>query len=123
MRKIAVAALGAALAGGMFLSATPSQAYDYGYDGYDAPRTVVTRRTVVERQVVAPPREIVREVVVERPVVRPRRIVREVVEERPVAYRPRTVVREVVVERDGFHGPRRFGPGPVGYGPAFDPYD
>jgi hypothetical protein len=89
---------------------------------------VVTRRTVVERRVVAAPREVIRDVIVERPVVRPRRVVRvvrEVIEERPVAYRLRPVVREVVVERDGFHGPGRFGPRPVGYGygPAFDPYD
>jgi hypothetical protein len=127
MRKIALAALGAAtLVGGPLLGATSSQASDYGYDGYeDGPRTVVTRRTVIERRVIVPPREVVREVVVERPVAPPRRIVREVIEERPVAYRPRPVVREVVVERDGFHGPRRFGPRPVGYGyrPAFDPYD
>jgi hypothetical protein len=125
MRKIALSALGAAIAGGTLLGATASRASDYGYDDYDAPRTVVTRRTVVERRIVAPPREVVREVVVERPVVRPRRIVREVVEERPIVYRPRPVVREVVVERDGFYGPRRFGPRPVGYGygPAFDPYD
>jgi hypothetical protein len=125
MRKIALSALGAAIAGGTLLGATASRASDYGYDDYDAPRTVVTRRTVVERRIVAPPREVVREVIVERPVVRPRRIVREVVEERPIVYRPRPVVREVVVERDGFYGPRRFGPRPVGYGygPAFDPYD
>ncbi|PIK73800.1 hypothetical protein CS379_06315, partial [Methylobacterium frigidaeris] len=73
-------------------------------------------------RVVVPQREVVREVVVERPA---RRVVREVVEERPVVYRPRPVVRDVVVERDGYYGPRRFGPRPVGYGygPAFDPYD
>lgn len=126
MRKIALAVLGAAtLVSGTLLGATSSQASDYGFDAYDAPRTVVTRRTVVERRVVAPPREVVREVVVERPVVRPRRIVREVIEERPVVYRPRPVVREVVMERDGFYGPRRFGPRPVGYGfgPSFGPYD
>ncbi|GJD64685.1 hypothetical protein MPEAHAMD_4870 [Methylobacterium frigidaeris] len=122
MRKIALAALGAAIAGGTLLVATASQASDYGYDDYVAPRTVVTRRTVVERRVVVPQREVVREVVVERPA---RRVVREVVEERPVVYRPRPVVRDVVVERDGYYGPRRFGPRPVGYGygPAFDPYD
>ncbi|CAO4136639.1 hypothetical protein [Methylorubrum extorquens] len=122
MRKIALAALAAAIGTGGLLGGTAAQAGGYGYD---APDTVVTRRTVVERRIVAPPREVVREVVVERPVVRSRRIVREVVEERPVVYRPRPVVREVVVERDGFHGPRRFGPRPVGYGygPAFDPYD
>jgi hypothetical protein len=30
-----------------------------------------------------------------------------------------------VIERDGYYGPRRFGPRPVGYGygPAYDPYD
>ncbi len=125
MRKIASAALAAALGAGVVLGSTAAYAGGYGYDPDDGPETVVTRRTVVERRVVAPPREIVREVVVERPVVRPRRIVREVVEERPVVYRPRPVVREVVVERDGFYGPRRFGPRPVGYGyrPAFDPYD
>lgn len=126
MRQIVLAGLTAVVLGaGGLLGATSAQAYDYGYDGYDAPRTVVTRRTFVERRVVAPPREVVREVVVERPVVRPRRIVREIVEERPVVYRPRPIVREVVVERDGFHAPRRFGPRPVGYGygPAFDPYD
>jgi len=142
MSKIALAALSAALLGaGGLLSATSAQATGYGYHAYEAPETVVTRRTIVERRLVAPPREVVREVIVERPVVRPRpvvrevieerpvirprRIVREVVEERPVVYRPRPVVREVVVERDGFHAPRRFGPRPVGYGygPAFDPYD
>jgi hypothetical protein len=122
MRKIALAALGAAISGGTLLSATASRASDYSYDDYDAPRTVVTRRTVVERRVVVPPREVVREVVVERPA---RRVVREVVEERPVVYRPRPIVRDVVVERDGYYSPRRFGPRPVGYGygPAFDPYD
>jgi hypothetical protein len=127
MRKIAFAILGAAAVASGTLLGTTSQASDYGYDAYDAPRAVVTRRTVVERRVVAPPREVVREVIVERPGVRPRRIVREIVEERPVVYRPRPVVREVVVERDGFHGPHRFGPHPVGYGygyrPAFHPYD
>ncbi|WP_407530399.1 hypothetical protein [Methylobacterium oryzisoli] len=125
MRKTAFATLGVVLTSGMLLGATSSQASDYGYDGYDAPPTVVTRRTVVERRVVVPPREIVREVVVERPVIRPRRVVREIVVERPVVYRPRPVVREVVVERDGVYGPHRFGPRPVGYGygPAFDPYD
>lgn len=123
MRKIALAALGAALAGGTLLGTTASRASDYGYDDYDVPRTVVTRRTVIEHRVVVPPREVVREVVVERPVVPPRRIVREVIEERPVAYRPRPVAREVVVERDGIYGPRRFGPRPAGYGAAFDPYE
>jgi hypothetical protein len=104
--------------------AAPARAGSFDYDAYDAPEMVVTKRTVVERRVVVPPREVVREVVVERPVVRPRRIVREVVVERPVVH-PRRVVREVVIERDGFHEPRRFGPRPVGfrYGPAFDPYD
>ncbi|WP_157182242.1 hypothetical protein [Methylobacterium sp. WSM2598] len=101
----------------MLLGITSAQAMGYGYGDFDAPETVV------ERQVVAPPRRVVREVVVERPVIRPRHVVREVVVERPVVYRPRRVVREVVVERDGFYGPRRFGPRPVGYGPAFDPYD
>lgn len=88
--------------------AAPARAGSFDYDAYDAPEMVVTKRTVVERRVVVPPREVVREVVVERPVVHPRR-----------------VVREVVIERDGFHEPRRFGPRPVGfrYGPAFDPYD
>jgi hypothetical protein len=126
MRKIAFAVLGAAaLASGTVLGTTSSQALGYGYDADDAPGTVVTRRTVVERRVVAVPREVIREVIVERPVVRSRRVVREVIEERPAAYRLRPVVREVVVERDGFHGPGRFGPRPVGYGygPAFDPYD
>ncbi|UMY19838.1 hypothetical protein MMB17_11380 [Methylobacterium organophilum] len=125
MRMIAVAALVAAFGTGGLLGSSAAQAGGYGYDAYDAPETVVTRRTIVERRVVAPPREVVREVVVERPVVRPRRIVREIVEERPVVYQPRPVVREVVVERDGFYGPRRFGLRPVGYGygPAFDPYD
>lgn len=123
MRKIALAALAAAFGSGGLLGSTAAQAGGYGYDVYDAPETVVTRRTIVERRVVVPPREVVREVVVERPVVRPRRIVREVVEERPVVFRPRPLVREVVVERDGFYGPRRFGPRPVGYGPAFGPYD
>ncbi|URD38112.1 hypothetical protein M6G65_06450 [Methylobacterium tardum] len=125
MRQFAMAALAAALAAGAILGSAPAQAGGYGYDAYDAPETVVTRRTVVERRVVVPPREVVREVVAERPVVRPRRIVREVVEERPVVYRPRPVVREVVVERDGYYGPRRFGPRPVGYGygPAFGLYD
>ncbi|MHB2208623.1 hypothetical protein [Methylobacterium sp. CM6257] len=124
MRQIALAALTAALGAGGLLGSTAAQAGGYGYDVYDAPETLVTRRTVVERRVVAPPREVVREVVVERPVVRPRRVVREIVEERPVI-RPRPVVREVVVERDGFYGPHRFGPRPVGYGygPGFDPYD
>lgn len=125
MRHIALATLAAALGAGGFFGAVPAHAGGYGYDAYDAPDTVVTRRTVVERRVVVPPREVVREVVVERPVMPPRRIVREVIEERPVVYRPRRVVRDVVVERDGFYGPRGFGPRPVGYGygPAFDPYD
>ncbi|KMO36278.1 hypothetical protein VQ02_15940 [Methylobacterium variabile] len=126
MRQMALAALAAALGAGGLLGSTCARAGGYGYDAYDAPETVVTRRTVVERRVVIPRREVVREVVVERPVVRPRRVVREVIEERPVVYRPRPVVREVVVEQDGFYGPRRFGPSrPVGYGygPAFDPYD
>lgn len=124
MRKFARAALGASiLATGSVLGATASRASDYGYDEYDAPRTLVTRRTVIERRVVIPPREVVREVVVERPVVPLRRIVREVIEERPVVYRPRPVVRDVLVERDGYDRPHRFGSRPVGYGPAFDPYD
>lgn len=123
MRQIVLAALAAALGTGGLLGSSAAQAGGYGYDAYNVPETVVTRRTIVERRVVAPPREVVREVVVERPVVRPRRVVREVVEERPVVYRPRPVVREVLVEHDGFYGPRRFGPRPVGYGPAFDPYD
>jgi len=125
MKLIALAALGATLGAGALLGGTPSLASDYGYGAYAAPETVVTRRTVVERRIAVPPREVVREVVVERPVLPPRRVVREVVVERPVVYRPRPVVREVVVERDGFYGPRRFGPRPVGYGygSAFDPYD
>lgn len=126
MRRIAAIAVGAAALGSAGLLATTSaEATGYGYDGYDAPETVVTRRTVVERRVVFPPREVVREVIVERPVVRPRRILREIVEVRPVAYRPRPIVREVIVERDGFHGPRRFSPRPVGYGygPAYETYD
>ncbi len=107
MRRIAFAVIGAALAGGA-LGAAGAQASEYGYDVYDGPRTVVTRRTVIERRVVVPPREVMREVVIERPVVPPRR-----------------VVREIIVERDGFDGPRRFGPRPVGYSyrPHFDPYD
>jgi hypothetical protein len=125
MKQIALAALAASLGVGGLLGSTTAHAGGYGYEAYDAPETVVTRRTVVERRVVVPPREVVREVVVERPVVRPRRIVREIVEEPPVVYRPRPVVRDVVVERDGYYGPRRFGPRPVGYGygPAYDPYD
>lgn len=126
MRQIVLAGLTAVVLGaGGLLNAPSAQASSYGYGAYDAPEVVVTRRTVVERRVVAPPREVVREVVIERPVVRPRRIVREIVEERPVVYRPRPVIREVVMERDGFHAPRRFGPHPIGYGyrPAFDPYD
>ncbi|KQP40645.1 hypothetical protein ASF49_20785 [Methylobacterium sp. Leaf104] len=125
MRQIALAGLAAAgLLSGALLGSPAARAADYGYDADDAPETVVTRRTVVERRVVLPPREIVREVVVERPAP-PRRIVREVIEEPPVVYRPRPVVRDVVVEREGFYGPRRFGPRPVGYGygPAYDPYD
>lgn len=125
MKQIALAALAAALGTGGLLGSTAARAGGYGYDTYDAPETVVTRRTVVERRVVVPARRVVREVVVERPIVRPRPVVREVIEERPVVYRPRPVVREVVVERDGFDGPHRFGPRPVGfdYGPEFDPYD
>ena len=125
MKQMTLAALAVALGTGGILGTSPAWAGGYGYDAYDAPETVVTRRTVVERRVVVPPREVVREVVVERPVVRPRRVVREIVEERPVVYRPRPVVRDVVVEHNGFYGPRRFGPRPVGYGygPAFDPYD
>jgi hypothetical protein len=127
MRKIALATVGTlVLAAGALLGATSSRAGDYGYDVDDGPATVVTRRTVVERRVVAPPRRVVREVVVERPVVRPRTVVREVVVERAPAYRPHPrfrEVREVVVERDGFGGPRRFGPRAVGYGPDFDLYD
>lgn len=126
MRQIAWAGLAAAgLVSGTLLGPSAARAADYGYDAYEAPETVVTRRTIVERRIVVPPREVVREVVVERPVVPPRRIVREVIEEPPVVYRPRPVVREVVVEQDGFYGPRRFGPRPVGYGygPAYDPYD
>ncbi|MGH1590136.1 hypothetical protein ACRBEV_19695 [Methylobacterium phyllosphaerae] len=117
--------IAAALRTGGLFGSSAAQAGGYGYDAYDAPEKVVTRRTVVERRVVAPPREVVREVVVKRPVVRPRRVVREVVEERPVVYRSRPVFREDVVERDGFNRPRRFGPRPVGYGygPAYDPYD
>jgi hypothetical protein len=121
MKRIASAALAAALGTGALLGSTAARAGGYGYEAYEAPETVVTRRTVVERRVVVPPREVVREVVVERP----RRVVREIVEERPVVYRPRPAVREVVVEHDGYYGPRRFGPRPVGYGygPAYDPYD
>ncbi|ACA16385.1 hypothetical protein M446_1912 [Methylobacterium sp. 4-46] len=113
------------LGSGVLLGIASAQAMGYGYGEFDAPETVVTRRTIVERQVVAPPRRVVREVIVERPVIRPHRVVRKVVVERPVVYRPRRIVREVVVERDGFYGPRRFGPRPVGYGygPAFDAYD
>ena len=125
MRRIALAALAAALVSGGLIGSTTAKAGGYGYDAYDEPDTVVTRRTVVERRVVVPPRQVVREVVVERPVVRPRRIVREIIEERPVAYRPRPVVRDVVVEREDFYGPRRFGPRPIGYGYAhsYAPYD
>jgi hypothetical protein len=126
MKTLARSALNAAVLGtGVLLGITSAQATGYGYDEFDPPETVVERRTVVERQVIAPPRRVVREVVVERPVIRPRRVVREVVVESPAVYRPRRVVREVVVERDGFYGPRRFGPRPVGYGygPVFDPYE
>ncbi len=125
MRQIALATLATALGAGGFFGATSAHAGGYGYDAYDAPERDVTRRTVVERRVVVPPREVVREVVVERPVATSRRIVREVIEERPVVYRPRPVVRDVVVERDGLYGPRRFEPRPAGYGygPAYDPYD
>jgi hypothetical protein len=126
MKTLARSALNAAVLGtGVLLGITSAQAMGYGYDEVDAPETVVERRTIVERQVIAPPRQAVREVVVERPVIRPRRVVREVVVERPVVYRPRRVVREVVVEQDDFYRPRRFGPQSVGYGygPAFDPYD
>ena len=125
MRRIALAALGAlTLSASISGIATSAQAADYGYDSYDAP--IVERRTIVERPMVVVPRPVVREVIVERPVVyRSRPVVREVVVERPVVYRTRPVVREVVVERDGFYGPRRFGPRPVGYGygPGFGPYD
>ena len=111
MRKSAFALLGALSLGvGALLGNTPAQAGGYDYDEYDeGPATVVTRKTIIERRVIAPPPRVVREMVV-----RP-----------PIFYRPRPVVREVVVERDGFYGPRRFGPGPVryGYGPGFDPYD
>jgi hypothetical protein len=126
MRQIALAGLAAAgLISGAFLGPSSARAADYGYDAYDEPETVVTRRTVVERRVVVPPRDTVREVIVERPVVPPRRFVREVIEEPPVVYRPRPAVRDVVVEREVVYGPRRFGPRPVGYGdgPAYDPYD
>ena len=118
MKRIALAALGALTLGAGTLSLpTAAQAGGYGYgydDGYDAPETVVTRRTIVERPIVVQPRRVVREVVVERPiVVRPRPVVREVIVERPVVYRPH---REVVFEDDGFYGPRRFGPRRAAYG-------
>jgi hypothetical protein len=121
MRRIALAALGALSLGAAVTDTTSARANGYGYDDYDAPATVVTRRTIVERPVVVRPRPVVREVIVERPVVyRPHPVVREVVVERPVVYRPR---REVVVERDGFYEPRRFGPRPVGFGyGGFYPY-
>ena len=118
MKRIALAALGALTLGAGFLGlAAPAQAGGYGYgydDGYDAPETVITRRTIVERPIVVQPRPIVREVVVERPiVVRPRPVVREVIVERPVVYRPR---REVIVEEDSYYGLRRFGPRRANYG-------
>lgn len=68
---------------------------------------VLTRCRVVERRVVTPPRETVREVVVKR----------------PVAYWPHSVVHKLVAEREGFYCLDCFGPRPVGYGPAFNPYD
>ncbi|CAO4136351.1 hypothetical protein [Methylorubrum extorquens] len=64
MRKIALAAVAAALGTGGLLGSSTAQAGGYGYAVYDAPEAVVTRCTVVERRVVVPPREIVREVVV-----------------------------------------------------------
>lgn len=96
MRKSALAVLGVlSLAAGALLG-SPAQAGGYDYDDdYDEPSTVVTRKTIIERRVIAPPPRVVREVVV-----RP-----------PVFYRPRPVVREVVVEHGGFYGPR-----PVRYG-------
>ncbi len=115
-------ALGAALVG----ATAPARATDLGYDDYDEPTTVITRRTTVERQIVRP-RPVVHEVVIERPVIyQPRPIVQEVVVERPVVYRPRPIYREQFVERDGFYGRRPFrrGPGGFGYGrPEFRAYD
>ena len=119
---LSAVALGAALVG----TAAPARAADLGYDAYDEPTTVITRRTTVERRIVRP-RPVVHEVVIERPVIyRPRPIVREVIVERPVVYRPRPVFREAFVERDGFYGPRPFrrGLGGFGYGgPGFRAYD
>ncbi|ACA20000.1 hypothetical protein M446_5710 [Methylobacterium sp. 4-46] len=124
MKTLVLTSLGAlALGAGALLGSSSARAMGDGYDAFDVPRTVVTRRTIVERRVIAPPPRVVREVVVERPVIRPRPVLREVVVERPVVYRPRPVVDEVVVERYGAYGPRRFGPGPVGFGPADDPAD
>jgi hypothetical protein len=106
-------ALGAAVVG----TAAPARAGGYGFDAYDEPTTVITRRTTVERRIVRPRPIVHREVVIERPVIyRPRPIVREVVVERPVVYRPRRFFREEFVERDGFYGPRPFRRGPYGIG-------
>ncbi len=115
-------ALGVALVG----ATAPARATDLGYDDYDEPTTVITRRTTVEREIVRP-RPVVHEVVIERPVIyRPRPIVREVFVDRPVVYGPRPIYREQFVERDGFYGRRPFrrGPGGFGYGrPEFRAYD
>ena len=121
MKRIALAALGAlSLGAGTLSLPTAAQAGGYGFgydDGYDAPETVVTRRTIIERSIVLQPQSVVREVVVERPVVvRPRPVVREVIVERPVVYRPR---REVVVEDGGYYESHRFGPRRAAYG--YDP--
>lgn len=127
MRLFALGALSALTLGAcLSVGSVTAQAGDYGYGGYDEPATVVTRRTVVERQVVRPQR-FVREEIIERPpVYAPRRVVREVIEERPAVYRPRPVVREVIVDRARVYDHRPYGPRPVGFrhpGPDFEPYD
>ncbi|MFE1602057.1 hypothetical protein [Methylobacterium sp. ID0610] len=110
MMRLAIGAfaLAAGLAGGI----TGVRAADFVETEIDGPDAVVTRRTIVERPVLLPPRRVVREVIVERPaLLPPRRVIREeevVVERRPVA-------REIVVERRGVYGPR-----PAGYG-GWDP--
>ena len=51
---------------GLLLGTTSAQSMGCDYDEFDAPGTVLTRRTVVEQQAVTPPGQIVREVVMER---------------------------------------------------------
>ena len=85
MRLLALGALSALTLGAcLSVGSVTAQAGDYGYGGYDEPATVVTRRTVVERQVV-----------------RPQRFVREEIIERPPVYAPRRVVREVIGGKAG----------------------